>query len=134
MTIPVHPNVALLERLSERIPHDLANAQDLIADDFVWHFFNLELPEVQGDYVGLDGLQTFFAKLAALTKGTFQAAPVAVNVIGDELVVTHVRDQMQLGDQSIELDAVVVWRIVRGRIAEAWDIPAIHTVRTLTQS
>ena len=37
--------------------------------------------------MGLDGLQTFFAKLAALTKGTFQADPVAVNVIGDELVV-----------------------------------------------
>jgi len=27
------------------------------------------------------------------------------------------------------IDAIVVWRIVDGRISEAWGIPAINTVR-----
>jgi hypothetical protein len=30
----------------------------------------------------------------------------------------------------IELDAVVIWRIVDNKIAEAWDIPAINTIRS----
>jgi len=32
----------------------------------------------------------------------------------------------------IETDAVVVWRIVGGRLAEAWDIPAVNTARPQT--
>ena len=28
--------------------------------------------------------------------------------------------------RQIETDVVVVWRIVDGRISEAWDIPSIH--------
>jgi hypothetical protein len=34
----------------------------------------------------------------------------------------------------IEIDAVVVWRIVGGQIAEAWDIPAVHTPRPQTRT
>jgi hypothetical protein len=45
-----HPNVSLVKRFD---PRNLAGAADLIADDFVWHFFNPRLPDVQGDYFGL---------------------------------------------------------------------------------
>ena len=53
--------------------------------------------------------------------------PVSINPMGDELLVTHVRDQMHLDGVTLETDAVVVWRIVDSRIAEAWDIPAVFT-------
>ena len=46
----------------------------------------------------------------------------------NELVVVHVKDTMVLEGSPIEIDAVVVWRMVDGRIAEAWDIPAVHTL------
>lgn len=62
-----HPNISLLKQL------DLSNidgASVLFAEDFVWHFFNPYLPDIQGDYVGVKGLQAFFEKLAALTDGT----------------------------------------------------------------
>ena len=35
---------------------------------------------------------------------------------------------MVLEGEQIETDAVVVWRIVEGKIVEAWDIPAVHSV------
>ena len=33
----------------------------------------------------------------------------------------------ETSNELLEIDAVVVWRIVGGKIAEAWDIPAVHT-------
>ena len=67
--------------------------------------------------------------MGSLTGGSFKVNPVAITPVGDELVVTQVKDTMVLQGQSIEVDAVVVWRILDGRIVEAWDIPAVHSVR-----
>ncbi|NER00553.1 MAG: nuclear transport factor 2 family protein [Cyanothece sp. SIO2G6] len=128
-TTALHPNVAILEDFSKLLPQKIADAKDLIAEDFVWHFFNFRLPEMAGDYMGLSGLQDFFTALAQLTDGTFEANPILAIPMGDELVVTHVRDRMVLDGEAIELDAVVVWRIVAGQIAEAWDIPSLYLVR-----
>ena len=126
-----HANIALLKQLDQYLSNNnIANASNLFSKGFVWHFFNAQLPNIQGDYVGVEGLQAFFEKLAVLTGGSFQVEPVAIIPIGNELVVTHVQDSMTLDGQPIKLDAVVVWRIVNGYIAEAWDIPAIHTVYT----
>lgn len=124
-----HSNISLLKRLDL---DNIAGAAGLFAEDFVWHFFNPRLPDVQGDYVGLTGLQTFFAKLEALTDGTFQVEPISITTFGDELVVTHAKDRMILEGQPIEIDAVVVWCIVGGCIAEAWDIPSVHTAHPQT--
>lgn len=70
--------------------------------------------------------------MAGRTKGTFKANPVSIPPMGDELVVAHVKDtmvMMVMEDRQMELDVVVVWRIVDGKATEAWDIPAINTVR-----
>ena len=83
--------------------------------------------ELQGDYVGLAGLQDFFEKIQEVSGGTFRINPISITVCGDELVVVHVKDTMVLEGSPIEIDAVVVWRIVDGKLAEAWDIPAVHT-------
>ena len=124
-----HPNVALLTRVDLR---NLASAADSFAEDFVWHYFNPRLPDLQGDYVGLTGLQTFFEKLGAITGGTFQVEPISITPVGDELVVTHVRNRMVIESMPVAIDAVVVWRMVGGRIAEVWDIPAVHAGRPQT--
>ena len=124
-----HPNISLFKKLDLG---NLGEASDLFAEDFVWHFFNPRLPDVEGDYVGVDGLQAFFEKLGAGTGGTFRVEPISITPVGDELVVVHARDKLTIGGTPIELDAVVVWRIVQGRIAEAWDIPSVHAVRPQT--
>ena len=120
----IHPNVALLSRFN---PADLAGIADVLSDDFVWHFVNPKLPEHQGDYVGLTGLQDFFKRTQDFSGGTFKIKPVSITAIGDELVVVHVKDTMVFEGAAMEIDAVVVWRIVDGKLAEAWDIPAVHT-------
>ena len=119
------PNVALLSRFD---PANVAGTAGVLSEDFVWHFFNPRLTDIQGDHVGRDGLQEFFQKMHERTDGTFKVNPVSITAVGDELVVVQTKNTMVLEGQSIEVDAVVVWRILDGRIVEAWDIPAVHSV------
>ena len=114
-----HPNISLLKRLDLR---DLAAAKGVFAEDVVWHFFNPNLPDLQGDYVGLDGIRSFFQALGEMSRGSFRTEPVSVSAIGDELVVAHNRNTLNLQSRAIVLDVVVVWRVRRGRIVEVWDI------------
>lgn len=43
-------------------------------------------------------------------------------------------DLQNLDGSSLEFDAVVVWRIIDSKIAEAWYIPAVNTIRTVQRS
>lgn len=122
-----HPNISILKRFN---PSDVAASADVFSEDVVFHYFNPALLELQGDYAGRDGLQAFFAKMAKSTNGSFKVNPVSATAIGDEFVVSHVRNTMTFPDRQVEVDAVVVWRIVDGRITEAWDIPAVNTAKT----
>jgi len=118
-----HPNIALLKQLDFR---HLDRATELFAEDFVWHFFNPGLPDVEGDYFGLSGLQTFLGKMVTLTEGTFDVEPISVTAVGDELLVMHNKNRMMVQGRSVETDVVVVWRIVGGRFTEVWDIPSVY--------
>ena len=114
-----HPNVTLLKRFD---PRDMAASAALFAEDAVWHYFNPNLPELQGDHVGPDGIRTFFGTLAEKSRGTFRIEPVSVVPVGHELVVVHSRNTLTLGMRTVTVDVVVVWRFAGGRIVEVWDI------------
>lgn len=121
-----HPNIDVLKRL------DLSNTEasaEVIAEGFVWHYFNPELPELHGDYYGIKGFADFFRKIAGTTGGSFKVNVISTIPMGDELVVTHVKDTMTLKGKPMEVDAVVVWSIADGKLQEAWDIPAVHSVK-----
>jgi ketosteroid isomerase-like protein len=114
-----HPNIALLKRFD---PSDMAGSAALFAEDAVWHYFNPNLPGLQGDHVGPDGIRAFFGALAEMSHGTFRVEPVSVTPVGDELVVVQSRNMLTLGERTVTVDLVVVWRFVAGRIVEVWDI------------
>jgi ketosteroid isomerase-like protein len=114
-----HPNVALLTRLDLR---NIAAAKELFAEDVVFHYFNPNLPDMEGDHVGLKGVSSFFEAIGQKSGGTFKVEPVSIAAVGDELVVTQTRNTLTLQDRSIALDVVVVWRIADGRVVEVWDI------------
>lgn len=76
-----HPNIQLMKQLDLG---DLASAKDLFAENVVWHYFNPNLPEVQGDYVGLNGIRSFFQAIGEKTHGTLKAEPVSITAVGDE--------------------------------------------------
>jgi ketosteroid isomerase-like protein len=114
-----HPNIALLKRLD---PRNMAASTYLFAEDAVFHYFNPNLPELQGDHVGRDGIRAFFESLADLSRGTFTSEPVSATPVGNELVVVQSRTSLTMGERTVTVDVVVVWRFVDGHIVEIWDI------------
>ncbi len=126
MTEATHANLALLQRLDLS---DLDSCASIVAENFVWHYFNPMLPELEGDYHGIEGLKRFFAELGEKSSGSFRVNVIDARPAGDELIVTQVRNSMTLDGDAFEVDAVVVWRIVADKVAEGWDIPAVNTVR-----
>ncbi len=126
MTGHAHPNLALLKKLNL---HDLDACTNVFSDDFTWHYFNSRMPELDGCHNGIEGLKTFFATLNERSNGSFQEKVIDARPAGDELVITQVCNQMDFEGSSIEFDAVVIWRVVNNKITEAWDIPAINSIR-----
>ncbi|KAB7614444.1 nuclear transport factor 2 family protein [Amylibacter sp. SFDW26] len=120
-----HQNLKLLSKLNIL---DLDASAVLFSDNFVWHYFNPNLPDVEGDYVGIEGLKRFFKIIEKETNGTFKVEPVSATPIGDELVVVHARDTMERDGNSFAIDVVVVWRIAHDQLVEAWDIPSAFTL------
>ena len=45
-------------------PADVKVSSDAIAEDAVFHYFNPELPDLEGDYSGKRGFIDFFEKIA----------------------------------------------------------------------
>ena len=123
-----HPNISILKRFNPANPNTLA---EVLAEDFVWHYINPKLTELEGDYSGLTGLTDFFQKIADRTSGSFKVNPISIIPLGDELIITHVKDTMVLDGRTMKVDAVVLWCIIDGEIKEAWDIPAIHTSKVI---
>lgn len=120
-----HPNIKLLLKLDIR---DLDASAVLFSNDFVWHYFNPSLPDVEGDYFGVEGLKRFFKIIAGETNSTLKIELVSAKPIGEELVVVHARDTMVRKDSSLTIDDVVVWRIVDGQITEAWNAPSAFSL------
>lgn len=106
-----------------------APAADLFAEGFVFHYFNPRLADLSGDYEGLEGMKSFFGRLMAASEGTFRLDPISLTPFGDELVAAFATHTLTVGGADLEVDAVVLWRVVEGRLAEAWDIPAVNTAR-----
>ena len=131
MSERMHPNLTLLTKLNLQ---DLDASKSILADDFVWHYFNQHLPELEGDYRGVDGLKSFFTKLGERSDSSFRVNVIDSRTAGDELIVTQVCNCMNFEGSPMEFDAVVVWRIVNGKVAEGWDIPAVNTIRSVEKS
>ncbi|MGI9598176.1 MAG: nuclear transport factor 2 family protein [Acidimicrobiales bacterium] len=99
------------------------------ADDFVFHYINPQLPDLDGDYHGFDGIADLFERLGVLSEAGFHNEPHSLTPCGDELLVAFATNTVGFDGTVIDVDAVVVWRVFGGRIHEAWDIPAVNTVR-----
>jgi len=123
-------NLDLVVRVGVLIHSGFADPdEDVFAPDVVFHFFNPRLPEFAGDHHGYDGIRSLFERLQQTSDIGFHNEPHSVTPYGDELVVAYATNTVSFGGTPLDVDALVVWRIVGGRISEVWDIPAINTVR-----
>lgn len=124
------PNMDLVVRAGSLISTGFAKREeDLFADDFVFHYFNSQLPELTGDHHGLAGIASFFERVGEASDSGFHNKPHSLTPYGDELVVAYATNTVSFGGTVLDVDAIVVWRVFGGRIREAWDIPAVNTVR-----
>ena len=119
-----HPNIVLLEKLD---PGNISEASEILSEDVIWHFFNPMLPEMAGDYTGMEGIDDFFNKLRGITEGSFTVNPIMATPVGDELVVMHTQNSFILNEDQMRFDVVLVWRIVDYKVVEVWDIPSVYT-------
>ncbi len=130
-TATPHPNLSLMKKLDIQ---NLDASGDIIAENFIWHYFNPRLPELHGDYHGIEGFKHFFVKLNEISNGSFRAKVINRSVVGDELVIIQTCNRLALEafeGETIETNVIVVWRIVNGKIAEGWDIPSVYNVRVI---
>ncbi|MGH1419835.1 MAG: hypothetical protein ACRBCJ_13335 [Hyphomicrobiaceae bacterium] len=67
----------------------------------------------------MDDIKFCFDKLSSTTKGAFQAQPILLTPVGDELVAMYRRNQKTIEEETIVIDVVLVWRVVGSRIAKA---------------
>jgi ketosteroid isomerase-like protein len=122
--------VSLVRQIGKAISDgDIGAIEGLLSDDFVWHYLNPQFSDLAGDYHGHAGLTEVFSRLAYVTGGTFKIESISATPAGDELVVTHVRPKVSSDGRQVETDAVVVWRMHDGRIAEVWDVPAVYSTQ-----
>lgn len=130
-----HPNLDVVAEVGSAILSGFTTPHEhLFADDFVFHYFNRQLPDVDGDYHGVEGIRRFFTRLGDRTDGTFHVKPVSMTRFGDELVAAHATITLTLEGASLELDSLLVWRVYNGQVHEAWDVPATNTVRQPAES
>lgn len=123
-------NIEVLGRVGELIRSGFAVRDNHpFADDFVFHFFNARLPDLDGDYHGFDGIAELFARLGEGSEHGFRQVHHSLTPCGDELLVAFVTNTLGSDGATIDVDAVVVWRVYDGQVHEAWDIPAVNTVR-----
>ncbi|MBY5935132.1 nuclear transport factor 2 family protein [Tateyamaria omphalii] len=120
-----HANIDLIAKIDIT---DIPAQADLFQRDVVWHFFNPMAPNLAGSYRGVDGIAEFFDKVRGHGHGSFAVQPKLAWAVGDELVVVQSRNRLGQGIEAINFDVVVVWRIIDGKIAEVWDIPAVNTI------
>ena len=128
MTDSINSNISLLQKIDIR---NLDSCADIFADNFVFHYYNPKLTELEGDYRGLEELKSFFEKLAEISNYSFNVSVIDTRPVGDELVVIQARNRISIEGKTMEFDVVVVWRFVEGKISEAWDIPSVFHTRLI---
>ena len=123
-------NLDLVAQVGMMIATDFTDPdEDIFADDFVFHFVNPQLAELDGDHQGFDGFRRLFALLHDRNETGFRQVHHSITAYGDELVVAHATNTVGFGGAELDVDAIVVWRVFDGKVHEAWDIPAVNTVR-----
>ena len=69
--------------MSQLDRRDMAASAHLFADDAVFHYFNPNLPDLQGDHLGPGGVRAFFEAVAEKSHGTFRIEPVTATWFPD---------------------------------------------------
>ncbi len=115
----VHPNIELMRRYSTALQGgQAAEALPFFADDLVLHIPG-KSPHA-GTFHGQDAVLAYYTRVFRDTDGQFEPLGVDDILASDTHAATLVRWRVRRGDRTLDIDRVVVYRIVDERIAEIW--------------
>jgi hypothetical protein len=114
-----HPNIEFMRRYSAALQAGrAAEALPFYAENLVLHMPGRG-PH-SGTFSGQDAVLDYYTKLFQATDGRFEVVAVDDILASDDHAASLVRWRLHRGDQTLEIDRVVIYRIVDERIAEIW--------------
>jgi uncharacterized protein len=99
---------------------DLAAVEELLAEDVVWHVPGTS--PIAGDYRGREAVTTYFRLRRTLAGGAIRVIK-AGDVYHEEALVQLADGHAHIGGEEVVWRTAGVYRVVDGRIAEAWLVP-----------
>src|SRR5215212_2535092 len=99
---------------------DLALVEELLDEDVVWHVPGTS--PVAGDYRGRDAVIGYFRLRRELAGGTIQVTKAGA-AHHDEALVQLADGRATLGGADVVWRTAGVYRVARGKVAEAWLVP-----------
>ena len=114
-----HPNIELMRRYSAALTAgQAADALPFFTEDCVLHIPGRS-PHA-GTFHGQDAVLAYYTRLFRDTEGRFENLGVDDILASDTHAASLVRWRVQRGGRTLEIDRVVVYRIVDEKIAEIW--------------
>lgn len=117
-----HPNLEMLRRgMAAFAARDRDALDELFDENLVWHHGGTS--ELAGDYFGTEEVFTLFARRAALTDETYRVV-VESAVANDVFITVLSRAHARIGARSYDDALCSVYRVIDGKLIEAWTLPA----------
>jgi uncharacterized protein len=114
-----HPNAVLLRRyVSAMQSGDTQAVLRFYTDDLVMHVPGRSAHA--GTYRGREAVLEYYTRIGRDTDGGFVVTGVHDILASDDHVAMLVGWRLSRGGRTIEIDRVVLYRLVDGRIAEIW--------------
>lgn len=100
---------------------DLEGVLDMLHTDVRWHIPGDH--RVSGDYVGKQGVQTFFRKMAEGLgpEGQFCLEVGSIAELNDHAVIC-MKVHAERQDKAVDVTDVHVWHVRGGKISEFWTV------------
>lgn len=114
-----HPNIELMRRYSAALSAGkAADALPFYAEDLVLHVPGRS-PHA-GTFHGQEAVLAYYTRIFRDTDGQFQPLGVDDILASDSHAACLVRWRVERDGRTLEIDRVVIYRIVDGLIAEIW--------------
>ena len=114
-----HPHIDLMRRYSAAlVAGDAAAALPFYAEDLVLHIPGTS-PHA-GTYRGQEAVLEYYTRVFRDTNGGLEVLGVDDHLASDRHTAALVRWRLHRNGQTLDIDRVVIYRIVDGRIAEIW--------------
>jgi ketosteroid isomerase-like protein len=114
-----HPNIELMRRYNATLSAArVAEILPYYTEDCVLHIPGRSAHA--GDYTGQDAVLAYYTRIFQDTEGKFENHGVEDVMASDTHAASLVHWRVTRGNRTIDIDRVVVYRIVDEKIAEIW--------------